>query len=156
MMKRVEGDLIEMFDNGEFDAIVHGCNCFCRMRSGIAKTITDRWPEVAKVDSSTKVGDIGKLGTTQEVWVERKCKNEGLIINAYTQYNYGNDGQRYVDYCAVKDAFYELNVLFGNTSFKIGIPMIGAGLAGGNWRTICDTIEFAAPQLDITVVEFKQ
>jgi len=44
-MKIVEGDLIKMALGGEFDLIVHGCNCFCTMGAGIAKTIREYFPE---------------------------------------------------------------------------------------------------------------
>lgn len=153
----IQGDLVEMFDQGEFDAIVHGCNCFNRMRSGIAKSITERWPEVSKADEQTKIGCISKLGTVHYVAVERSCGKIGFVINAYTQYNYGNDGKRYVDYCAVKQVFEKINYSYTYRANKrIAIPMIGAGLAGGNWRTIVDAIEYATPDINITIVEFKK
>jgi O-acetyl-ADP-ribose deacetylase (regulator of RNase III) len=36
MIKYVDGDLIKLALKGEFDVIVHGCNCFCQMGAGIA------------------------------------------------------------------------------------------------------------------------
>lgn len=50
-MKEIEGDLIQMALNGDFDIIAHGCNCFNTMRSGIAKTIIDTWNGVAIIDN---------------------------------------------------------------------------------------------------------
>jgi O-acetyl-ADP-ribose deacetylase (regulator of RNase III) len=38
-MKILRGDLIELAKAGEFDAIIQGCNCQCRMGRGIALTI---------------------------------------------------------------------------------------------------------------------
>lgn len=36
-MKTIQGNFIHLAQNGEFDLIVHGCNCFCTMGAGIAK-----------------------------------------------------------------------------------------------------------------------
>jgi O-acetyl-ADP-ribose deacetylase (regulator of RNase III) len=44
-MKVTEGDLIKKAKEGEFDLIVHGCNCFCTMGGGIAKGIKREFPE---------------------------------------------------------------------------------------------------------------
>lgn len=38
-MKERDGDLIQLALAKEFDLIVHGCNCYCTMDAGIAKTI---------------------------------------------------------------------------------------------------------------------
>lgn len=40
-MKVLHGDLISLALAGHFEAIVHGCNCFCTMGAGIAKAIRD-------------------------------------------------------------------------------------------------------------------
>ena len=42
-MKTVKGDLIHLALAGEFDVIVHGCNCYCTMGVGIAKTIKQKF-----------------------------------------------------------------------------------------------------------------
>lgn len=152
-MKYVKGDLVEMLDNGEFDAIIHGCNCFCKMKSGIAKQITDRWPVVAEVDSLTIKGDESKLGTYKKCYVETK-DDIGMVINAYTQYYYGYDGKQYVDYNAIGDIFNNINRYGGYRLLKFGIPKIGCGLAGGDWDVVSHIIKEAAPDLDITVVEY--
>lgn len=34
-----QGDLIERAENGDFDVIIQGCNCFHTMGAGIAKSI---------------------------------------------------------------------------------------------------------------------
>ena len=38
-MKAIQGNLIHLVQNGEFDLIVHGCNWICTMGAGIAKEI---------------------------------------------------------------------------------------------------------------------
>ena len=41
--QEVKGDLIEMALAGDFDVIAHGCNCFCKQRSGIAKQMVENF-----------------------------------------------------------------------------------------------------------------
>lgn len=35
----VVGDLLDLALKGEFNVIVHGCNCNCTMNSGVAKAL---------------------------------------------------------------------------------------------------------------------
>ena len=66
-MKQRNGDLIRMFSGGEFDLIVHGCNCFHTMGAGIAGTIAKQFPYAAKVDREcTAYGDITKLSKSMK------------------------------------------------------------------------------------------
>jgi hypothetical protein len=62
-MKVIKGDLLQMAEDDEFDAIVHGCNCFNAMGKGIALSIKNRWPEVYAADCKTTKGGRNKLGT---------------------------------------------------------------------------------------------
>ena len=62
-MKVVQGDLLKLAMNGEFDVIVHGCNCFCQMGAGIARTIRHKFPQAYIQDIQTIKGDKSKLGT---------------------------------------------------------------------------------------------
>lgn len=62
-MKKVYGDLIEMAEHGDFDVIVHGCNCFCTMGAGIALQIKHHFPEAYYADCDySKKGDKKNLG----------------------------------------------------------------------------------------------
>jgi O-acetyl-ADP-ribose deacetylase (regulator of RNase III) len=38
-MQTEQGDLVQKTKAEEFYVIAHGCNCFCQMEAGIAKTI---------------------------------------------------------------------------------------------------------------------
>ena len=38
-MKIIQGDLLQLAKQGDFDVIIQGCNCFCTMGAGIAKSI---------------------------------------------------------------------------------------------------------------------
>lgn len=142
--KVVIGNLIEMAKEGRFDVIAHGCNCHCAMGAGIAKIIKLTWPEAYRADLATKKGDRSKLGTYSMAVVD------GLtIVNMYTQYNYTRDKVD-VEYPALEMGLKRLKEEF--TGRRIGLPMIGAGLAGGNWGLIKEIIGNTLHGEDVTVV----
>ena len=62
-MKIIQGDLIKKAKDGEFDLIIHGCNCFCTMGAGIAKGIKNNFPQAFQADQMTLKGSKAKLGT---------------------------------------------------------------------------------------------
>lgn len=67
-MKVVQGDLIKMAYDFEFDVIGHGCNCFCVQKAGIAKQMvkhfgTDYKNGFFTPEDEMYRGDINKLGT---------------------------------------------------------------------------------------------
>jgi len=136
-MKLIKGDLIQLAQGGKFDVIIHGCNCFCTMGAGIAKTIKDIFPEAYKADLNTKKGDRSKLGNIS--WVKAETKHGSLIIvNGYTQYDWKGKGRK-ADYEAIRNVFIKVKNQF--TGLRIGYPAIGAGLAGGDWQKISEIIE---------------
>lgn len=142
--KVVVGDLIEMAKEGKFDVIAHGCNCHCTMGAGIAKIIKATWPVAYQADLATKKGDRSKLGNYSKAVVS------GLtIVNMYTQYNYTRDKVD-VEYPALEMGLKKLKEEF--TGQRIGLPMIGAGLAGGNWGLIKEIIGNTLSGEDVTVV----
>ena len=71
-MKKITGDLIKLALEGEFDVIVHGCNCFCTMGAGIAKTIKQKFPAAYEADLQTVNGDKSKLGQISWANIEGK------------------------------------------------------------------------------------
>ena len=149
-MKSVKGDLIKLAIEGEFDVIVHGCNCFCAMGGGIARTIKDMLPQTYYSDLETKKGDRSKLGSYTFSDIE-KNGNKFTVINAYTQYKYSGS-EINADYNAIYDVFVKIKNDF--SGMRIGIPLIGAGLAGGDWKAIESLISTAMIDEDITLVEF--
>lgn len=139
------GDIInDTLERLDLDVIVHGCNCFCTMGSGIAKQISETFLEAYEADLATTPGDKSKLGTyTSHTYTFSKAPiyNHHLtIVNAYTQYDFG----RVKDKCFFNyDAFTKLIKQF-NIDFKgkvVGMPWIGCGLAGGNKNKVLDILE---------------
>jgi len=150
-MKEIEGDIIKLAIEGEFDLIVHGCNCFCTMGAGIAKGIKAAFPEAYKEDLKTLKGDKTKLGTIGYVEIE-KANHKVIVVNAYTQYEYKGRGTK-VDYDAVKSCFRAIKEKF--SGLKIGFPKIGAGLAGGDWEFILKIIQSELYDEDCTLIKYK-
>ena len=136
-MKIVKGDLIKLALNGNFDLIIHGCNCFCTMGAGIAKTIKKTFPEAYSADLNTRKGDRSKLGTI--TWIETQSEFGRLIVvNGYTQFHWKGK-ERKVDYAALRQVFRNVKKEF--SGLRIAYPAIGAGLAGGNWEIISNIID---------------
>ena len=127
-MKTLEGNLIKLAEQGEFEVIIHGCNCFCTMGAGIAKQIKFSFPEAYEADLNTVKGDKSKLGKIS--WSEVETPNGKLIIvNAYIQFDWRGKGNK-ADYEAIRHTFRKVKKQFSGKS--IGYPAIGAGLAGGD------------------------
>ena len=150
-MKTIEGDLIRLALEGHFDVIVHGCNCFCAMGGGIARTVKAVFPAAFKADCETVPGDRDKLGTCTVA----DCPTESgtvTVVNAYTQYDYAGPGVL-VDYEALTRCLEWVARTYPNQ--RIGLPKIGAGLAGGDWHKIQQIIETTLAHTEYTVVLFR-
>ncbi len=98
-MKTVQGDLLKLAIRGDFDVIIHGCNCFCAMGAGIAKSIKTEFPEAYEADLNTAKGDRNKLGSFSSATVIRG-QHQITIINAYSQYHWQGKGNK-ADYQSI-------------------------------------------------------
>ena len=152
-MKRVTGNLLDMAEiDGDFDVIIHGCNCFNIMGAGIALQIKNRYPTAYLSDCMTTRGNPRKLGHYTSAIQSFVGGNTFVIINAYTQFDY-NSNTMPVDYTAIKQVMRTLNAVYKGK--RVGIPLIGAGLAGGDWDTISKIIDNEMIDVDLTLVEFS-
>ncbi len=136
-MQVEKGDLIQRAKAGEFDVLVHGCNCFCTMGAGIAKTIKQVFPAAYQADLATPAGEASKLGSYSLAQVAASGRPL-TIVNAYTQYHWRGPGPN-VDYEAIRQVFRRLKHDFAGQ--RIAYPAIGAGLAGGDWTIIAAIIK---------------
>lgn len=152
-MKTVKGDLLKMGKNGDFEVIVHGCNCFHTMGAGIAAQIAKQFPNVYEADKQTEYGSKSKLGT-YSMHTEDIDGHFLTVVNMYTQFSFGE--RRSVSYDAIADGFEALaeDLKQSHEEIRIGFPMIGAGLAGGDWDVIKVIIEKALDGLDHTLVVY--
>jgi O-acetyl-ADP-ribose deacetylase (regulator of RNase III) len=150
-VRTVEGDLLELAEDGEFDVIAHGCNCFCNMGKGIALSIRRRYPAAFAADRATDKGARSKLGTCTYAVVSGRTQ-PFIIVNAYTQFHW-TGVMPLADYDAIRRCFRWLRETHGGK--RIGLPRIGAGLAGGDWATISELLLAELGDQDVTVVEYR-
>lgn len=158
----IEGDLIDLALKGNFDAIVHGCNCMCTMGAGIALRMRNEFGmNKLPLESAMYRGDPSKLGMIQGktvyLDVPNGTRNKFEVVNAYTQFNYGpnhsNGDAAPVDYDAIRSCMKKVNIQF--KCKHIGLPLIGCGLAGGDWNIVSEIIKSELTDCDVTVVHFK-
>jgi O-acetyl-ADP-ribose deacetylase (regulator of RNase III) len=150
MYNEIEGDLIKLAQQGRFDVIAHGCNCFCRMKRGIAPQIAqafgcDKFP----LEDEKYVGDINKLG---QIDYDAYPVLGLIVVNAYTQYQWGTELKPF-DYDAFTLCMRKMNRVF--TGKHIGLPQIGSHLAGGDWELIRPIIQRELADCNVTVVIYK-
>ena len=153
MLQHTQGCLLSLARAGEFDIVVHGCNCHCNFGAGIAKQIREEYPDAYRADCATPKSDPSKIGTYS-------LSNTGsfTIVNAYTQYHWNGKGNDLFEY----EGFAKiLNTLASEyPTGKFGLPYIGMGLANGDPDRIIPMIEEFATQVastggSVTLVEFK-
>ena len=140
--REIEGDLLDLFDTGEFEMIAHGCNCLNVMGAGIAKQIKERYPEAYYADKYYWFDCKEKLSNYS-------FTEDFTICNLYTQLTPGP----YLDYEALTLCLRKLNMDFPGMS--LGLPQIGCGLAGGDWAIVREIIKKELRDMNVTVVIFK-
>lgn len=144
-MKIISGDIC----NIKSGVIIHCVNCQSAMGAGVALALCTKWPPVRKdyIDFCKGVQDIELLGQFQEVQVTDSIS----VINVFGQLYCGSES-RDVDYAALKFAFRDIAPIIKGR--KVYIPyLIGAGLAGGDYKTIHRIIEKYLP--DAILVKYK-
>ncbi len=141
MIHYVKGDLLD----SNCDYICHQVNCRGRMRSGIAKQIRERFPNVYeeyrwRYERALEIGlnPDKMLGSTD---ILPTPDHKRYIVNMYSQRSYGYDGKKYTSYKAFEFILRQLKVEIP-TVCTIGFPKnIGCGLGGGDWKVISGLIE---------------
>jgi len=162
------GDMIASAPKG---FSVHGCNAQGSMGSGIALSVKTKYPSVYKAyRDAWKQGHrmfrphdiIGmhlaelEMGTIIPVQVSEDI----VFVNAITQrfyrgHKHAPDGiTRFVSYDAIEETFAKIDQLpsqYPNIIPVLSMPLIGAGLGGGNWNIIEGIIKETVKNLDIVV-----
>lgn len=160
-IQKVKGDIVDTLERGETNVIIHGCNCFHTMGSGVAKALNEATNgRLLEADKRTPHGDINKLGEFSST-----VYNGVNIFNLYTQHGYGRDsGATYIYWDSFESGM--LGILMGLEIYQpedkiISIPYIGCGLAGGEekdfWERI-ETIEGVFDDVDfvLQVIEYEE
>jgi len=140
-MKTIKGNLLDLFDAGEFDIIIHGCNLQQDMSGGIAYQIAQRYPQAAENDRL--YGTAAVLGGFTMALVGE----DQLIFNLYTQVYPGRDARLFA---VMKGFRWAKKFIEGK---RVGIPMIGAGIGGLEWSDVELVLDRMGLD-NVTVVEF--
>lgn len=166
--REVKGDLVQLADNGEFDVITHGCNCWCNMGAGIAVPMKRKFGcDTFKLEGDKYRGVVNKLGQIDFEtlykedgnWVKypdeggKWVTNKLTVVNSYTQFAYGRK-HKPLDYEALTLCMRKIGILFPGK--HIGLPQIGSGLAGGDWNRIKRIIQNELSNLDVTIVIYNK
>jgi O-acetyl-ADP-ribose deacetylase (regulator of RNase III) len=170
--REIDGDLIKLALALEFNVIAHGCNCRSTMGAGIAVAMAKTFacdkfemeldgPTIQKlgnIDYKTFViGRNGAIWTIEDENSNSRNEPELIVVNAYTQNFYGRnhlDGNKSpIDYEALTLCMRKMNKIFPGK--HIGLPKIGAGLAGGDWERIKNIIKTELSDCHITIVNYK-
>ncbi|MEG1311737.1 MAG: macro domain-containing protein [Romboutsia sp.] len=147
MVTEKQGDIFA--DSKNWDAFIHGCNCFTTMGGGIARIVKQEFPEAYKTDLKTLSGDRSKVGTFTSVHTKNKW-----IINAYTQYHFAAKGQDVFEYEGFRKILKSVVTIIKSnykTDYTLAMPKIGAGLAGGNWDDIYDIIVEECKDINVII-----
>lgn len=145
------GNIIDLAEQGHLDLIIQGCNCFHKMRSGLAKEISRRYPQAEQADLHTPYGDVNKLGTFSCA----SSRTESLkdchtfhIVNVYTQYRWSGredvfEYKKFGDFLQSfpNSLFCQSLPLRATRKINIGFPKIGCGCAKGDENLIIPMIE---------------
>jgi O-acetyl-ADP-ribose deacetylase (regulator of RNase III) len=152
----VDGDLLNNFDAKKYDGIAHGCNCFYAMASGIAADVRLRYIEAYKADLASVYGSTHKLGLMTLTNLD-----SGTIFNLYTQYKPGRQEDLNQLYENIRHAFRNLSCYIEQLkkrekrpSYTLGVPFIGAGIAGGDWKVISKIIAEESKHMDVVFVNY--
>lgn len=138
------GCLVEAAKRKEVTVIGHQCNCMVQMKRGIAPQIALAFPSAKKADEATVPGDRTKLGK-----YTLGLEPAGVAVyNLYGQYHWR--GKAPTNYEALASSLENMAASLTNPT-KIGFPLIGCGLGGGDWAVIETYIEESFEDHDVTI-----
>jgi len=126
------GDLLAFTE----DAFGHGCNCQSTMGSGVAKAVRAKWPAMYEIaDCKSPFTPQQKLGA----YTYLQLPDGKFGYNIYSQFDYRgrNVGRMDLDYGALEKSLSGVCLDMLSKSLKtLALPLIGCGLAGGNWNVV--------------------
>lgn len=155
IIKVMQGDLLKLFKEGSFQAIAHGCNCRNLMGAGIAAQISEQFPEAYAADTEMhkrfRLANFGDHDIVSGMGGQLSVGHTkyGQVYNLYTQIELGRNGS----YQLLQMAAENLNKFCKQRSItRIGVPLIGAGIAGLDIIASMTIINACTPDVDVVVV----
>lgn len=128
------------------------------MENGLAKKIITHYPNADKADKKTKKGDISKLGTYSYSVETNKLNTPFVILNCYTQYNYGIPHYRNgtFDYAAFESLLSKITFRFANRNLRFVYPLIACDRGNADPEKILSLLDKHFENEDHTLVLFKE
>lgn len=123
MIRYIDGDVFA----GPERFLAHGCNAAGVMGAGVAKVVRQKYPMAYEFYRWEHYQSGLKLG--QVYFIDCGSK---VILNCITQQTYGRGQQ--VNYEAIESCMKQINDIANDQ--EVAMPMIGAGLGGGDWTKI--------------------
>lgn len=151
MLKYIEGDLL----TSDCTVIMHQANCLKVMGAGIAKSISNLYPEASLADKQLKLNSLERFGKYSFA-----ITNNGVtIVNLYGQLSIGPGLQtNYEKLESAIDSFltFAKNEDSNINTNKVGVPYkIGCGLAGGNWDVVKNTLDKLSEKHKVDIHIYK-
>ena len=141
MIHTRKGDLLDATG-----LILHGCNAMGQMGMGVAKAIRLKWPAAYQayrrrfIREGLHVGEVIFVDVAPGIVVAN-----AITQNATAKY----PGQVVVDYAGIETACKAVAEVAVARGLTVNFPLIGCGLAGGDWGIVQPIIEKAlGPDLD--------
>lgn len=152
-MNIVEGDLIAEVSSG---LIVHQVNAQGVMRSGFAKALYEKYPEVREMYLDRyKMNQYHRgseyMGDIQVVQVDLDL----FVVNMVSQQFYGSDGQKYTSYDALDTCLRKISIK-NKGIMPVHHPLIGCGLGGGHWPVVEQLLNQHLPNSTLWILPTQQ
>lgn len=138
-MKYIKGDILEAFDKGDIDVLLHQTNCTSGTNlAGIARLIYNRYPQTKKAFEGSSFGRCYFTSTGFQTIVNMNCQfypgapseTFFLMSNLYQlQDNFHNRS------VALMHCLTEVENSFSD-DIIIGLPLIGSGLAASSSKQL--------------------
>lgn len=153
----IKGDATQPQGDGE-KIIVHGCNNIGAWGAGFVMALSKRWKEP---EAAYRAQQNYNLGDYELVRVEKDIHICNLISQEGTKSRVSQGGVPPVRYAAIEHGLKRLARSLAvvnselHTPVSVHMPMIGAGLAGGNWKIIERIIEVTLCDAGIPVTVYQ-
>lgn len=135
-----------LFETVGLDALAQGVNCCGVMGAGIAAKFKSYWPEMFDdYRRACRTGELQPGGL--HTWQGREDGHR--IYNLATQPRPGRCAHvRFVELALMKMAAHAIE----NNVRSIGLPRLGCGIGGLNWRDVRPIVERCAQGVDIVAI----
>lgn len=144
----------------DYGVICHGVNCQEKMKSGVAKYIRQKWPDVFEtyrqyIHQNGGVGGhlLGQVDFT------RIIEDSLYVANCFTQEFYGYDGKVYADAGAIVESLAKAFDFAHSKNLPVYVPHIGGKRGGLDfYQDILPSIYYLADDyaVNVTVCSFEE